>query len=59
MSTSLSASAPRTETTTTSPAVGWWLLAVAAMVFVMVVIGALTRLTESGLYGQLAAGCRH
>ena len=49
MSTSLSGSAPGTETTTTSPAVGWWLLAVAAMVFVMVVIGALTRLTESGL----------
>jgi cytochrome c oxidase assembly protein subunit 15 len=30
-------------------AVGWWLVAVAAMVFVMVVIGGLTRLTESGL----------
>src|SRR5581483_6721225 len=30
-------------------AVGWWLIAVAAMVFVMVVIGGLTRLTESGL----------
>ena len=30
-------------------AVAWWLIAVAAMVFVMVVIGGLTRLTESGL----------
>ncbi len=30
-------------------AVGWWLVAVAAMVFAMVVIGGLTRLTESGL----------
>ncbi len=30
-------------------AVGWWLLAVAAMVFVMVAIGGMTRLTESGL----------
>ncbi len=29
--------------------VGYWLLIVAAMVFVMVVIGGLTRLTESGL----------
>jgi cytochrome c oxidase assembly protein subunit 15 len=29
--------------------VGWWLVVVAAMVFVMVVIGGLTRLTESGL----------
>lgn len=30
-------------------AVAWWLAVVAAMVFVMVVIGGLTRLTESGL----------
>jgi len=30
-------------------AVGWWLAVVAAMVFAMVVIGGLTRLTESGL----------
>src|SRR5271166_1708032 len=30
-------------------AVGIWLLACAAMVFLMVVIGGLTRLTESGL----------
>lgn len=29
--------------------VGWWLFALAAMVFVMVVIGGLTRLTNSGL----------
>jgi cytochrome c oxidase assembly protein subunit 15 len=30
-------------------AIGWWLVVVAAMVFVMVVIGGMTRLTESGL----------
>ncbi len=30
-------------------AAGWWLIVVAAMVFVMVVIGGMTRLTESGL----------
>src|SRR5687767_3484307 len=30
-------------------AVAWWLAVVAAMVFVMVVIGGMTRLTESGL----------
>lgn len=30
-------------------AVAWWLVVVAAMVFVMVVIGGMTRLTESGL----------
>lgn len=30
-------------------AVGWWLLACAAMVFAMILIGGVTRLTESGL----------
>lgn len=30
-------------------AVAWWLIVVAAMVFVMVAIGGMTRLTESGL----------
>ncbi|MFZ5609773.1 MAG: COX15/CtaA family protein [Pseudomonadota bacterium] len=30
-------------------AIGWWLLAVAALVFAMVVVGGATRLTESGL----------
>ncbi|MGE5145509.1 MAG: COX15/CtaA family protein [Candidatus Eiseniibacteriota bacterium] len=30
-------------------AVAWWLLAIALMIYVMVVIGGLTRLTESGL----------
>src|SRR5262245_40612704 len=30
-------------------ALAWWLILVAAMVFVMVVIGGMTRLTESGL----------
>jgi cytochrome c oxidase assembly protein subunit 15 len=32
-----------------SRAVAWWLLVVALMIYVMVVIGGLTRLTESGL----------
>lgn len=30
-------------------AIAWWLLGVAVMVFVMVVVGGITRLTESGL----------
>jgi cytochrome c oxidase assembly protein subunit 15 len=30
-------------------AVGWWLLACAAMIFAMILIGGVTRLTESGL----------
>ena len=30
-------------------AMGWWLLACAAMVFVMILLGGVTRLTESGL----------
>ena len=30
-------------------AIGWWLLAVAGLVFIMVVVGGATRLTESGL----------
>lgn len=30
-------------------AISWWLLAVAALVFAMVVVGGITRLTESGL----------
>ncbi|HEU4969615.1 COX15/CtaA family protein [Sphingomonas sp.] len=30
-------------------ALSWWLLAVAALVFLMVVVGGITRLTESGL----------
>ena len=33
----------------TSPAVGWWLLALCAMVAVMVLLGGYTRLTHSGL----------
>lgn len=37
----------------TSPArprqIAWWLIAVAALVFLMVVVGGITRLTESGL----------
>lgn len=31
------------------PAIFWWLIATAAMIFLMAVIGAVTRLTESGL----------
>ena len=31
------------------PAMGWWLLASAGMVFVMILLGGVTRLTESGL----------
>jgi cytochrome c oxidase assembly protein subunit 15 len=34
---------------TSSPAVRWWLLAVAALIAVMVLVGGATRLTESGL----------
>ena len=34
---------------TTSRAVGWWLLILCAMVFVMVLLGGYTRLTHSGL----------
>lgn len=30
-------------------AIGWWLATVTAMIFAMIVLGALTRLTESGL----------
>jgi len=30
-------------------AVAWWLLAIAVMIYIMIVIGGLTRLTESGL----------
>lgn len=40
--------APSTATARARP-VGWWLLGCAAMVFAMAVIGAITRLTESGL----------
>ena len=32
-----------------SVAVGWWLIACAALVYAMVVVGGMTRLTESGL----------
>lgn len=43
------ASAPAPPRTAGARAVAWWLVVVAAMVFAMVVIGGLTRLTESGL----------
>jgi heme a synthase len=34
---------------TSNRAIAWWLIACAAMIFLMVVIGGITRLTESGL----------
>ena len=40
---------PATARTDSDRAIGWWLLACAAMVFAMAVIGAITRLTGSGL----------
>ncbi len=42
----LSPAAPRTDS---APAIAYWLFACAAMVFAMAVIGAITRLTGSGL----------
>jgi cytochrome c oxidase assembly protein subunit 15 len=48
-SSALAAAAPMTRAASDARAVAWWLAAVAAMVFVMVVIGGMTRLTESGL----------
>jgi cytochrome c oxidase assembly protein subunit 15 len=45
----LSARAAAPDARADARAVAWWLIAVAAMVFVMVVIGGMTRLTESGL----------
>ena len=45
--------ADRSATTATGRAderaIGWWLAVVTAMIFAMIVLGALTRLTESGL----------
>lgn len=56
------------SSTTETPAVAWpgaiaaWLLSVAALVFVMVVVGGITRLTESGLsitrWDVVRAPCR-
>ncbi len=40
---------PRSDPRRRSRVIAYWLLAVAGMVFVMVVIGGVTRLTESGL----------
>jgi len=48
----MSAAVSRSRTLAAEPgqrAVAWWLLACCAMVFVMVVLGGVTRLTESGL----------
>ena len=47
--TVLSAEAPARAAGTHDRAIGLWLLACAAMIFAMAVIGAITRLTESGL----------
>jgi cytochrome c oxidase assembly protein subunit 15 len=46
---SIPADLPLTPATARPRAVSNWLLAVAAMVFLMVVVGGITRLTESGL----------
>lgn len=45
----LTAGAPFTPARGNNRAIGIWLLACAAMIFAMAVIGAITRLTESGL----------
>ena len=47
--TALSADPPATTAGSHDRAIGLWLLACAAMIFAMAVIGAITRLTESGL----------
>ncbi|RED16102.1 COX15/CtaA family protein [Parasphingopyxis lamellibrachiae] len=44
-----SAPSPSTSAPYWPKAVAWWLLGVGALVFVMVVVGGITRLTESGL----------
>lgn len=43
------ATSPSTTTHSRPRAIAWWLLGVGALVFVMVVVGGITRLTESGL----------
>ncbi|HEX2764240.1 MAG TPA: COX15/CtaA family protein [Allosphingosinicella sp.] len=40
---------PREEIRERPRVIAWWLLAVAALIFAMVVVGGITRLTESGL----------
>jgi cytochrome c oxidase assembly protein subunit 15 len=47
--TTIDPAAPAIRRAADARAVAWWLILVAAMVFVMVVIGGMTRLTESGL----------
>jgi cytochrome c oxidase assembly protein subunit 15 len=47
--TSVELARPADHAAADARAVAWWLAALAAMVFVMVVIGGMTRLTESGL----------
>ncbi len=49
MTTAHAQAVPQPTPRTLARAVGWWLLACAAMTFVMVIIGGATRLTESGL----------
>ncbi len=49
MATNAAPSGPFTPPTARPAAIANWLLAVAALVFVMVVVGGITRLTESGL----------
>src|SRR6476661_9178100 len=43
------AHAPARRAGTAERAVGWWLLLCCAMIFLMIVIGGITRLTLSGL----------
>jgi cytochrome c oxidase assembly protein subunit 15 len=50
MSATMSAAVPASEPATARPrAISNWLIVVATMIFVMVVVGGITRLTESGL----------
>ena len=47
--TTMSMDAPTRTRRAPSPAVGWWLIVCAALVYAMVVVGGVTRLTGSGL----------
>lgn len=49
MTTAPAQAVPQPSPRTLERAVGWWLLACAAMIFAMILIGGVTRLTESGL----------
>jgi cytochrome c oxidase assembly protein subunit 15 len=49
MTTAQAQAVPQPSPRTLERAIGWWLLACAAMIFAMILIGGVTRLTESGL----------